>query len=97
MRARRPDRTGRDEKEGKKAVANVVSICGSLRRGSYNRMLMQSLPALAPAGMSIAEAPPFASFPLYNADIQGADRFPGPLTALSDSIGAAYCFIFCTP
>ena len=49
-------------------MANVVSICGSLRKGSYNRMLMQSLPGLAPPGMAITEAPPFTEIPLYNAD-----------------------------
>jgi len=48
---------------------NVMCICGSLRRGSYNRMVMNALPGLAPAGMNITEAPPFSEFPLYNADV----------------------------
>ena len=30
---------------------NVVCICGSLRKGSYNRMVMNALPGLAPANM----------------------------------------------
>ena len=30
---------------------NVISICGSLRKGSYNRMVMNALPGLAPEGM----------------------------------------------
>ena len=29
---------------------DVISICGSLRKGSYNRMVMNALPGLAPAG-----------------------------------------------
>lgn len=77
-------------------MANIVSICGSLRKGSFNRMLMNALPGLAPAGMSIAEAPSFASFPLYNADIQNSSGFPAPVTALADAIRAADGVIFCT-
>jgi chromate reductase len=78
-------------------VANVVSLCGSLRKGSYNRMLMQSLPGLAPPGMSIAEAPSFATLALYNADVQASSGFPAEATALADAIRAADGLIVCTP
>ena len=77
-------------------MANIVSVCGSLRRGSYNRMLMQALPGLAPPGMSIAEAPAFTGFPLYNADVQAAG-FPADVAALADAVRAADGVIFCTP
>ena len=78
-------------------MANVVSICGSLRKGSYNRMVMNALPGLAPAGISIKEAPSYADLPLYNADIQNASGFPAAATALADAIRAADGVIFCTP
>jgi chromate reductase len=78
-------------------VAKILSICGSLRKGSYNRMLMKALPELAPPGLSITEAPPFREFPLYDADIQGATGFPAAVTALADAIRAADGVIFCTP
>jgi len=78
-------------------MAHVISICGSLRAGSYNRMAMRLLPQLAPPGMSIAEAPSFAAFPLYNADIQNRSGFPAGVTALADAIRAADGVIFCTP
>ncbi len=80
-----------------KPVSNIVGICGSLRKGSYNRMLMKSLPALAPPGLSITEAPSFAEFPLYDADLQGSMGFPAAVTALADAIRAADGVIFCTP
>ena len=78
-------------------MANILSICGSLRKGSYNRMLMKALPELAPPGLSIAEAPPFRDFPLYDADIQGATGFPAGVSALADAIRTADGVIFCTP
>ena len=76
---------------------NVLSICGSLRKGSFNAMTQRALPALAPAGMTIKPAPSFADFPLYNADIQNSTGFPAPVNALADAIGAADGVIFCTP
>jgi len=78
-------------------MAKVISICGSLRKGSYNRMVMNALARLAPAGMTIAEAPSFAAFPLYNADIQNATGFPAAVNTLADAIRSADGLIFCTP
>src|SRR5262245_10983256 len=79
------------------AGLNVVSICGSLRKGSFNAMLQRALPSLAPDGMTITPAPSFAEFPLYNADIQNSSGFPAPVHVLADAIRAADGVIFCTP
>jgi len=76
---------------------NVVSICGSLRKGSHNRMVMNALQGYAPEGMRITEAPSFAEFPLYNADVQNSTGFPAPVQALAEAIRAADGVIFVTP
>jgi chromate reductase, NAD(P)H dehydrogenase (quinone) len=76
---------------------NVLTICGSLRKGSYNRLVMNALPSLAPAGMSFKEAPPYAGFPHFNADDMNATGFPAPVTALADAIRAADGVIINTP
>jgi len=76
---------------------DVVGICGSLRKASYNRMVLQALPGLAPASMQIREAPPFHEFPLYNADLQSASGFPAPVEALGSAIRAADGVIIVTP
>jgi chromate reductase len=79
------------------ANLNVLTICGSLRRGSFNAMVQRALPSLAPEGMVLKPAPSFAEFPLYNADIQNSTGFPGPVNVLADAIRAADGVIFCTP
>jgi chromate reductase, NAD(P)H dehydrogenase (quinone) len=76
---------------------NVVSICGSLRKGSYNRIVMNALQGYAPEGMRIAEAPSYAEFPLYNADIQNSTGFPAPVQTLAEAIRAAGGVIFVSP
>lgn len=76
---------------------NVISICGSLRKGSYNRMVMNLLPGWAPEGMKMTEAPPFTEFPIYNADIQNATGFPVPVQKLAEAVRAADGVIFVSP
>jgi chromate reductase, NAD(P)H dehydrogenase (quinone) len=76
---------------------DVVAICGSLRKGSYNRMILNTLPELAPDGMTIRESPTFGAFPLYDADLQETGGFPDTVTALRGAIGAADAVIIITP
>jgi len=76
---------------------SVISICGSLRKGSYNRMVMNLLPGYAPEGMKITEAPPFSEFPLYNADFENSSGFPAPVQKLAEAVRAADGVIFVSP
>jgi chromate reductase len=78
-------------------VANVITICGSLRKGSYSAALMRALPKLAPAGMTITPAPPYDGFPHYNYDIQQTEGFPAAVNALADAIRAADGLIIVSP
>ena len=78
-------------------IFNVVCVCGSLRRASYNRMVMQALPALAPPNIKLREAPSFAEFPLYNADLQESGGIPPAVQNLADAIRAADGVIFNAP
>jgi len=76
---------------------NVLTICGSLRKGSYNAMLLRALPALAPAGMRFVAAPPVDTMPHYNHDDQDATGFPASVTAFADAIRAADGVIIASP
>jgi chromate reductase len=76
---------------------NVLVICGSLRKGSYNAALTRALPALVPPEMKLITAPSFATLPLYNADTQEASGFPGPANDLAVAIRSADGVLFVTP
>jgi chromate reductase len=76
---------------------NVLVICGSLRKGSINKAVARTLPELAPANMTIKEAPPFDAFPLFSADHHQATVFPAPVNALAEAIRAADGVIIVSP
>jgi chromate reductase, NAD(P)H dehydrogenase (quinone) len=76
---------------------DVLVICGSLRKGSYNAALARTLPALAPGGMKLRTAPSFESFPLYNFDIQDATGFPPEVNAWADAIRRADGLVIVSP
>jgi chromate reductase, NAD(P)H dehydrogenase (quinone) len=78
-------------------IFNIISICGSLRKGSYNRMVMNALPGLALATLSFTEAPPFSEFPLYNADVETSTGFPAAVQKLAEAVRAADGVIIVTP
>jgi chromate reductase len=78
-------------------VVNVITICGSLRKGSYNAALARHAPKLAPAGMSITPSPPIGDFPLYNHDIQSSAGFPPAVNDLAAAMRAADGVLICTP
>jgi len=75
----------------------VITLHGSLRKGSFNHALARALPKLAPPDMTIAESPPWDKIPLYNADDQTSTGFPATVTALSDAIRAADGVIIVSP
>ena len=46
----------------------VVTLLGSLRKGSFNGMVARTLPGIAPAGMHISALPSIGDIPLYDAE-----------------------------
>jgi len=76
---------------------NVLTICGSLRKASLNRALLNALPGLAPTGMTFAEAPSYRDFPLYDADFHASAGIPAGVAALADAIRAADAVVIASP
>jgi chromate reductase len=78
------------------ADLDILVICGSLRKGSFNAALARTLPSLAPAGMKLRTAPSFAKIPIYNFDDQQAG-FPADAVAWADAIRSADGIIVVSP
>src|ERR1051326_6592923 len=78
-------------------MRNVLVICGSLRKRSYNAALARALPALAPEGMRLTNAQRVATTPHYNHDDQDATGFPPSAVAFADAIRAADGVIIVSP
>jgi chromate reductase len=76
---------------------DVVVICGSLRRGSYNAALARTLPALAPPGVLVRAAPTFAGLPVYDFDEHQASGIHPIAGAWADAIRAADAVIIVSP
>jgi chromate reductase, NAD(P)H dehydrogenase (quinone) len=76
---------------------DVLVICGSLRKGSYNAALARSLPPLAPPGIALRSAPSFAGLPVYNYDEHQATGIPPIALAWADAIRAADGVIIVSP
>jgi chromate reductase, NAD(P)H dehydrogenase (quinone) len=74
---------------------NVLGFAGSLRKGSFNRMLLRSAVELAPPGMTI-ETFELDGIPLYNGDVE-AQGDPEPVAAWKDAIRWADAILAVTP
>jgi len=75
----------------------VVTLLGSLRKGSFNGMVARTLPKLAPAGMEVSALPSIGDIPLYDADVQQEEGFPQSVEALAEQIRQADGVVIVTP
>src|SRR6266702_5365168 len=78
-------------------MSNVVSICGSLRKGSFNRIIEKALPALATEEMKFVPAPSIGDIPHYDADVQTTLGPPAAAEALAKVIRAADGVVIVSP
>jgi chromate reductase, NAD(P)H dehydrogenase (quinone) len=78
-------------------TVKVLTLCGSLRKGSYNAALAAMAVKLAPPGMSVSAGPTVGDIPLYNHDIQASSGFPAPVNELAAAMRAADGILICSP
>ncbi|MDH3524436.1 MAG: NAD(P)H-dependent oxidoreductase [Acidobacteriota bacterium] len=80
---------------------NVLAIPGSLRRGSFNRRLLEAAAALAPPEMDVtlAEGALLAAVPPFSQDLEenGPDGDPEPVRELRRLVRAAHGLLIATP
>jgi chromate reductase len=73
----------------------IVGFAGSLRRGSYNRALIQAAQELAPDGMTV-EPIEIGELPFYNADVE-AEGDPASVAAFKAALQQADGILIATP
>ncbi len=73
----------------------ILSISGSLRKGSYNKILLNAAIELAPQGMTF-EFAEIGDLPLYNQDVEDAG-IPPQVQRLKEQIRNADAILFATP
>ena len=75
----------------------VLGLCGSLRRGSYNRRLLEAAAAELPRGVTFEVYEGLADVPPYNEDIDEDGATPEAVRALRKQIAAADAVLIATP
>lgn len=73
----------------------VLAIAGSLRKGSFNKLLLRNAIELKPADMDI-ESFDITPIPVYNEDVR-EQGFPPAVESLREKIRAADALLFVTP
>jgi chromate reductase len=74
----------------------VLGIAGSLRRGSYNRRLLDAARELAPDSMRI-QLVDLADIPLYNGDLDTDAERPAAVERLKRAVAEADAVLIATP
>ena len=77
-------------------MATIIGLCGSLRRESFNLMLLRAAIDAAPPGTSI-EAESIREIPLYDGDVDAEHGPPAAVQRLKDRIAAADGLLIVTP
>lgn len=72
----------------------LLTISGSLRKGSFNRMLLrEAVTAFGPADVTGADL----HLPLYDGDLEETEGIPAAVTRLTDQISDADAVVISTP
>lgn len=77
-------------------MARLIGLSGSLRRGSYNSVLLRAAADVVPAGSSL-EIASLTGIPLYDGDVEAERGIPEAVAKLKDRIAAADGLVLATP
>jgi len=77
-------------------MATIIGLCGSLRRGSFNLLLLRAAVEAAPPGTTIA-IESIREIPLYDGDVEAEQGLPPAVQRLKDRIAAADGLLIVTP
>ena len=77
-------------------MATIIGLCGSLRRASFNLMLLHAAVEAAPPGTSIV-IESIRDIPLYDGDVEAEQGVPPAVQRLKDRIAGADDVLIVTP
>jgi chromate reductase, NAD(P)H dehydrogenase (quinone) len=77
-------------------MATIIGLSGSLRRASFNAMLLRAASQLAPVGATV-EIASIRGIPLYDGDVELAEGIPTAVQELKTKIAAADGLLIVTP
>lgn len=75
---------------------SVLALPGSIRRGSYNRLLAAAAAELAPPDMTVQVHGDLSSIPLFSEDLERED-LPVAVRRLRDDVASASGLLIATP
>lgn len=78
------------------ASLRVVSLCGSLRRGSVNAAVLETARRIAPPGMTLSSYNEMRELPAFDPD-DDREPLPRPVAVLRRAIADADAVLVCTP
>lgn len=77
-------------------MINIIGLCGSLRHGSFNRMLLRAAVEMVPQG-TVIETESIREIPLYDGDVEDEQGLPPAVQRLKDRIAEADGLLIVTP
>jgi chromate reductase, NAD(P)H dehydrogenase (quinone) len=77
-------------------MTTIIGLCGSLRRGSFNGMLLNAAVEAAPPGTAI-NPESIREIPLYDGDVEEEQGVPHAVQRLKDRIAEAAGLLIVTP
>jgi chromate reductase len=80
------------------AARPILAICGSIRRGSYNRRLLEAAARHAPSRLSIRLHDSLEMLPMFSEDLEQATQGgPEPVERMRKAVAAADGILIATP
>jgi chromate reductase len=78
------------------STIKVLGFCGSLRKGSFNRLALRAAVTLAPPDMQLETFDALAAIPPYDDDVR-AEAYPSVVQDMRARIAAADAILFVSP